>query len=179
MKTELCLMMTLAATVAAAKPTLNIPKELDAAPGIPCNVFFARTLDSVKPSNYAFEAISEAGNFWEDRWTWTPSEKDVGRRVPVVFNVWNDDGLVDAVTTTVRVAKMPTERQKARKVAVAILSASCTNSLFQDQLRKRLVDAGFTNYLAVGSHSGYSASSVCEPERHAPHDGYGGFGVIF
>lgn len=176
MKTELCLLMTLAATVAAAKPTLNIPKELDAAPGIPCNVFFARTLDSMKPSNYAFEAISEAGNFWEDRWTWTPSEKDVGRRVPVVFNVWNDDGLVDAVTTTVRVAKMPTERQKARKVAVAILSASCTNSLFQDQLRKRLVDAGFTNYLAVGSHSGYSASSVCEPERHAPHDGYGGFG---
>ena len=168
-------MMTLAATVAAAKPKLQIPAELSAAPGIPCNVFFARALDSVKPSNYAFEAISEAGNFWEDRWTWMPKGEDAGRRVRVVFNVWDDDGLVDAVTTTVRVARMPTDAQKARRVTVAILSASCTNSLFQDQLRNRLVEAGFTNYFAVGSHSGFSASSVCEPEKHAPHDGYGGF----
>ena len=103
---------TAVALTAAAKPTLTVPKELPAAVGIPCNVYFARTLDSVKPSNYAFEAISEAGNFWEDCWTWTPTEKDAGQRVPVVFNVWDDEsGIVDAVTTTVTVAKMPTEEQ--------------------------------------------------------------------
>ena len=166
----------LAACMATAKPTLTVPAELQAAPGIPCNVYFARTLDSVKPSNYAFEAISEAGSFWEDRWTWTPTEKDAGRRVPVVFNVWDDEsGLVDAVTTTVTVAKMPTEEQKAKKVSVAILGASCTNSRYQDQLRARMREAGFANYVAVGSHSGGSSSVECNPDTEAPHDGYGGF----
>ena len=166
----------LAACMATAKPTLTVPTELPAAPGIPCSVYFARTLDSAKPDNYAFEAISEAGNFWEDRWTWTPAEKDAGRCVPVVFNVWDDEsGLVDAVTTTVRVAKMPTGEQKARKVTVAILSASSTNCRYQDQLRERMREAGFANYVAVGSHSGSSASVECHPDTEAPHDGYGGF----
>lgn len=166
----------LAACAATAKPTLCVPEELAAAPGVPCNVYFARALDSVKPENYAIEAISEKGNFWEDHWTWTPSAEDAGKRVPVVFNVWDDDtGLIAVATTTVKVAKAPTEEQKAKKVAVAILSASCTNALFQDQLRKRLLEAGFANYVAVGSHSGGSSSDVCEPEKHAPHDGYGGF----
>ena len=166
----------LAACMATAKPTLTVPTELQAAPGIPCNVYFARALDSVKPSNYAFEAISEAGSFWEDCWTWTPTEKDAGRQVKVVFNVWDDEsGLVDAVTTTVTVAKMPTEEQKAKKVSVAILGASCTNSRYQDQLRARMREAGFANYVAVGSHSGGSSSVECNPDKEAPHDGYGGF----
>jgi len=175
-KTMMMTAAAAAALVAEAKPTLVIPKELPAAVGIPCNVYFARTLDSVKPSNYAFEAISEVGSFWEDCWTWTPAAKDAGKKAQVVFNVWDDEcGLVGAVTTTVSVAAAPMDRQKARPVTVAILSASCTNSLWQDQLRKRLLEAGFANYLAVGSHSGGSSSPVCEPEKHAPHDGYGGY----
>ena len=171
-----CVGGCLVACAVMAKPTLTIPAELAAAPGIPCNVYFARGLESVRPSNYAFEAISEVGNFWEDRWTWTPSKQDAGRKVQVVFNVWDDvSGLIDAVTTTVSVAKLPTGEQKAQSVAVAILGASSTNSRYQDQLRTRMREAGFANYVAVGSHTGESSSVAYRPEEAAPHDGYGGF----
>ena len=66
---------------AEAKARWFMPETLYAAPGVECKVFFAKMFESVKYSNYAFEAISEKGNFWEDRWCWTPKDEDAGRRV--------------------------------------------------------------------------------------------------
>ena len=78
-----------------AKARWFMPETLYAAPGVECQVFFAKMFESVKYSNYAFEAISEKGNFWEDRWSWTPKDEDAGKRIPVVFRALTDDGLVD------------------------------------------------------------------------------------
>ena len=173
-----CLMAALVAgcaIVAEARARFFMPETLYAAPGVECSVFFAKMFESVKYSNYAFEAISEKGNFWEDRWSWTPKASDAGTRVPVVFRALTDDGLVDCVTTTVVVAKSPTAEQKARKITLALFSASCTNCRFQDRLRERMREAGFAGYTPVGSHTGGSSSMECDPEKGAPHDGYGGF----
>ena len=139
---------------AEAKARWFMPETLYAAPGVECNVFFAKMFESVKYSNYAFEAISEKGNFWEDRWCWTPKAEDAGKSVKVVFRALTDDGLVDCVTTTVVVAKSPTEAQKSRRITLALFSAG---------------------YTPVGSHTGGSSSMECDPEKGAPHDGYGGF----
>lgn len=160
---------------AEAKARWFMPETLYAAPGVECKVFFARMFESVKHSNYAFEAFSEKGKFWEDRWCWTPKDEDAGRRVPVVFRALTDDGLVDCVTTTVVVAKSPTAEQKSRRITLALLAASCTNCRFQDRLRERMREAGFAGYTPVGSHTGGSSSMECDPEKGAPHDGYGGF----
>ena len=160
---------------AAAKPAFMLPRELPAAPGVPCRVYFARAFDSVKPSAYAFEALSKAGTFLEDGWSWTPTDKDAGRRVDLVFNAWTDDGLVDSATTTVVVASVPSAELKARRIALAYLTASASNCLFTDRLRERMREGGFANYVAVGSHTGASSSTACDPEKGAPHDGYGGF----
>ncbi len=158
-----------------AKARWFMPETLYAAPGVECQVFFAKMFESVKHSNYAFEAISEKGNFWEDRWSWTPKDEDAGKRIPVVFRALTDDGLVDCATTTVVVAKSPTAAQKSRRITLALLSASCTNCRFQDRLRERMREAGFSGYTPVGSHTGGSSSMECDPEKGAPHDGYGGF----
>ena len=163
------------AVSAGAKARFFMPETLYAAPGVECSVFFAKMFESVKSSNYAFEALSAKGTFWEDRWCWTPTEKDAGTRVPVVFRALTDDGLVDCVTTTVVVAKAPTAEQKSRKISLALFTASCANCLFQDRLRERMLEAGFANYTPIGSHTGRSASFECDPKTGAPHDGYGGF----
>ena len=170
--------MLLAACVsvgADAKARWFMPETLYAAPGVECSVFFAKMFESVRCSNYAFEAISEKGNFWEDRWCWTPKAEDAGKRVPVVFRALTDDGLVDCVTTTVVGAKSPTAEQKARRITLALLTASFSNCLFQDRLRERMRDAGFVGYTPIGSHTGGSSSMECDPAKGAPHDGYGGF----
>ena len=163
------------ASCASAGARFFMPETLYAAPGVECSVFFARMFESVKYSNYAFEALSEKGNFWEDRWCWTPEAKDAGKSVKVVFRALTDDGLVDCVTTTVVVAKAPTAEQKSRKITLALFTASSSNCLFQDRLRERMWKAGFAGYTPVGSHTGSSASMECDPEKGAPHDGYGGF----
>ena len=117
-----------------AAPRFFVPETLYAAPGVECNVFFARIFESVKYSNYAFEAISEEGNFWEDRWSWTPKAEDAGKSVQVVFRAHSDDGLVDCATTTVAVAKSPAADLKSRRISLALLTASCSNCRFQDRL---------------------------------------------
>ena len=173
-----CAVMALAAGVAAsagAKARFFMPETLYAAPGVECSVFFAKMFESVKYSNYAFEALSAKGNFWEDRWCWTPKAEDAGTSVPVVFRALTDDGLVDCVTTTVVVAKSPTAEQKSRRITLALFTASFSNCLFQDRLRERMREAGFTGYKPIGSHTGGSSSAECNPEKGAPHDGYGGF----
>ena len=163
------------ASCAAAGARFFMPETLYAAPGVECRVFFSRIFESVKPSNYAFEAMSEKGIFWEDRWCWTPTAEDAKKRVEVVFRALTDEGLVACATTTVVVAKSPTQEQKSRKITLALFSASCTNCRYQDRLRERMREAGFAGYTPVGSHTGTSASMVCDPEKGAPHDGYGGF----
>ena len=163
------------ASCAEAGARFFMPETLYAAPGIECSVFFSRMFESVKHSNYAFEALSEKGNFWADRWCWTPKAEDAGKSVKVVFRALTDDGLVDCVTTTVVVAKSPTEAQKSRKITLALFSASSTNCRYQDRLRERMREAGFAGYTPIGSHTGGSSSMECDPEKGAPHDGYGGF----
>ena len=43
---------------AEAKARWFMPETLYAAPGVECKVFFAKMFESVKYSNYAFEALS-------------------------------------------------------------------------------------------------------------------------
>ena len=174
-----CAAMALAAGVAAsagAKARFFMPETLYATPGVECSVFFTRMFESVKHSNYAFEALSEKGTFWEDRWCWTPKAEDAGKRVPVVFRAFTDDGMVDCVTTTVVVAKSPTAEQKSRKITLALFTASFANCRFQNRLRDRMLEAGFTGYTPIGSRTSDTLSADGKTKKKgAPHDGYGGF----
>lgn len=164
-----------AAGVALAQPSFVISPEIYAAPDVPCNVYYARIFDSCVSGRYLLEAVSSVGSAYETSWSWTPTAADAGRRVKLVLNAWDDDGLVTSATTTVVVARAPSAEAKARKVTLALLAASDTNCRYQDQLRERMLAAGFANYTPVGSHSGSSASSTCDPAKGAPHDGYGGY----
>lgn len=165
----------LSVAMVSARPAFVLEENVHAAPGVPCNVYFERVFDSRVPQNYVLEAVSEVGRSYEKSWCYEPTEADAGSRHRLVLNAWDDTGLVASVTTTVVVASLPKPETKARKVTLALLAASDTNSRYQDQLRARMREAGFAGYTPVGTHTGFSASLVCDPADGAPHDGFGGF----
>ena len=171
-----------AATVASAAdlgkdgaPSFNLPATVFAVPGVECNVYYTRVFDSVVPQRYAFEALCETGSAFGDCWRLTPKAEQAGKSYRLVLNAWDDTGLVAAGTTTVVVARAPTDEEKGRRITLALLGASSTNCRYPDQILRRMREAGFSGYTPVGSHCGSSASMERDPAKGALHDGYGGY----
>jgi len=162
-----------APSAAEARPSFVVEPEVFAAPGVPCHVYYERVFDSRVPQRYLLEAVSEVGRCHARSWDWTPQESDAGTRKRLVLNAWDDEGLVASATTTVVVAGAPSPAAKGRKVTLALLAASDTNSLYQNRILERMRAAGFANYTPVGTHTGGSASFACNPAEGAPHDGFG------
>lgn len=151
---------------AVRKPSFYLPERLYAAPGLELNVYFTSIFDSVVPQNFAYQAYCKKGRSELRRWTFTPTAADAGTTFELVVNAWSDDGLAAAVTSTVEVAAAP--RDPKRKVTLALLGDSLTNSMFQDQIYRDMIAAGFAGYTPVGLRQSELPGGV-------PHDGYGGF----
>ena len=163
-----------AGAFAVHRPEFVLPDDIWAAPGLECNVYFAGALDSVKPSNYALEARSKVGRCENDRWTWTPKASDTGMVERVVFNAWSDCVLACCRTVSVHVASAKAD--PSRRFTCALLSASSTNSRFQDRILDVMREKGWAGYTPVGSRSGSSAAKIgVKKAGEAPHDGYGGY----
>ena len=155
----------LAIRVVSAKPAFYLPERIYAAPGLELNVYFTEIFDSVVPQNYAYQAYCRKGRSERVRWCFTPTAEDAGTTFPLVVNAWNDDGLVDSVTSQVVVAAAPVD--PSRKVTLALLGDSLTNCGYQDQVLKDMRLAGYSGYTPVGSRA-MTADG-------ARHDGYGGY----
>ena len=156
----------LAASGWAQTPAFYLPERLYAAPGLELNVYYTSIFDSVVPQNYAYQAYCGKGRSELRRWTFTPTPADAGKTFELVVNAWNDDGLVAAATSTVEVAAAPHDPK--RRVTLALLGDSLTNSMFQDQIYRDMIAAGYSGYTPVGLRKSELPGGV-------PHDGYGGF----
>lgn len=103
-------------------PSFNLPVTVFAAPGVACNVYYMRVFDSVVPQRYSFEALCETGSAFGDCWRLTPRAEQAGKSYRLVLNAWDDTGLVAAGTTTVVVARAPTDEEKGRRITLALLA---------------------------------------------------------
>ena len=168
MKTLLLAAAAVAACHLEAKPSFFLPETIYAAPGVECNVYFSNILESFTPNRYAFEAICEKGAAQVGRWFWTPAPEDAGKTVSLIIRAWNDEESVACVTTRVQVARAPASGAESRKVTFALLAASLTNSRYQDQIKKDMLEHGYPLFTPVGSKKP-------KDEQGAAHDGYGGF----
>jgi lysophospholipase L1-like esterase len=158
--------LALAVQAVSAAPSFVLPDRLYAVPGRECAVYFTSVYSSVTPNNYAYEAQSEVGRAYAERWSWTPKRGDAGREVKLILRAWSDEGCVAAVTTTVEVASAP--RNPERKTRLALFADSLTNSNYQDELFKVLRSDGFSGYTPVGSRR-------FKREGAVRHDGFGGY----
>ncbi len=166
-----------ACSASFARPTFYAPDRIYAVPGVECNVYYARLLDSYTPNRYLLEAVCGKGAAYSTCWSYVAKDDEAGTEFPLVLNAWDDEcGLVASMTTRVCVAKAPSEAAKNRRITLALLSASSTNCRYQDRVLERMRNAGWSGYTPVGSRSGYSAEKDgTKKDGEAPHDGYGGF----
>ena len=146
-------------------PVIRLPKELYAAPGLECNVYFGNVLFSVTPWCYAMQGESPVGRSERERWTFLPTEADAGKRYPLVINAWTDDGLAASATTVVRVAS--SVRKGSDRIAVALFGDSLTNCRWQDRVYEVMRMRGLNGYSPVGARRSENPDVM--------YDGYGGF----
>ena len=57
---------------------LVLPVQLPAAVGIECNVYFDNVVLAARSDHLMFDVVCAKGMQLEERWTWTPTEADVG-----------------------------------------------------------------------------------------------------
>ena len=127
------LVSAVACGAAAKGASFYAPEKIYAAPGVPCAVNYTRLFDSYTPQRYLLEAISEKGTAYSECWLYTAKESEAGTSFPLVLNAWDDDaGLVASMTTTVCVAKTPSEAAKSRRIAFALLAAARETGCFVD-----------------------------------------------
>jgi lysophospholipase L1-like esterase len=58
---------------------LILPPVINAVPGVEMNVYFDNVSLTVNPANYVFDVTCNRGAQQVERWTYTPSDKDVGQ----------------------------------------------------------------------------------------------------
>ena len=149
---------------------MMLPEVVYASPGIESNIYFDYVIDSATPWAYAFEVKCPRGTHGNKRWFWTPDKTDAGKSFDLELRVFNDYGRVLTGRCKVVVAGEPADYNK--KITLALLADSGTNSGYPAHLLKVMRQNGFVNYTPVGKHSGGGRPVV--PGGLA-HDGYGGF----
>lgn len=83
---------------------LTLPPAIDCVPGVEANVYFDNVTLVVNPANCAFDVACDKGMQQAERWTFTPTEKDVGE-YPFTLEARDQTNVVIATArSTVKVA---------------------------------------------------------------------------
>ena len=72
---------------------MSLPREIFAVAGVETNIYFDNVVLTLNAANYAFDVTCPKGKQQAERWTWTPTEADVGD-VPFQLEVRDDQNRV-------------------------------------------------------------------------------------
>jgi len=147
---------------------LSLPPAIDCVPGVEASVYFDNVTLVVNPANYAFDVTCEKGMQQAERWTFTPTEKDVGE-YPFALEVRDQTNAVIATArSTLKVA--PGDAGTGRTVSALLIGDSLTHaSVYSARLLELCAGPGNPKLTLVGSH----VPNAETPENR--HEGYGGW----
>ena len=167
-----CLTVSAAAPAAAeADPLrLSLPPVIYAAPEIESNIYFANIFNAIVPENFAYIVRCKKGVLQNHRWCWTPTKDDAGKSYPMTVEVRDDRGVIDRAECVIKVAAPA--REVARKITLALLSASSGGSGYTQFLMETMHQTGYTHYTPVGT---YHRCGLPLKPGLAASDSYGGW----
>ncbi len=146
---------------------LLLPQSIPAVVGLECNIYFDNVCLVVNPANCLFDAVCSKGRQQVERWTWTPTEADVGEH-PFQLDVRDTENRVIASAKTL-VKVVAANRNEGQALSVLCIGDSLTHSSVYTQ---RLLDLsgkpGNAKLSLIGSHW------IGEPNPNR-HEGYGGW----
>jgi len=152
----------------AANVRLLLPDVVYAVPGVEMNVYFDNVTLVLNPANYAFDVTCNKGVQQAERWTYTPSDKDVGSH-PFALEVRDQANRVIArATSTVRVVRA--DAGAGSSASALLIGDSLTHaSVYSRRLLDLCVGPKNSKLTLVGSH----VPKPDQPENR--HEGYGGW----
>jgi len=150
------------------KGGLLLPKTIYAVPGIEMNVYFDNVVLVINPRNYAFDLTCAKGTQQVERWTYTPSTKDVGAH-PFKLEIRDDANTVIArAKSTVRV--VPANAGADVPVTLLCIGDSLTNaSVYTQHLLDLCKEPGNPEIKLIGTHGPRGKPGINR------HEGYGGW----
>ncbi len=155
----------------APKPARNLrlllPKEIPAVVGVEANIYFDNVVLCRDTAALVFDVDCRRGRQQVERWTFTPTAKDVGKH-PLTLKVCNETMRVIAqAETTVRV--VPADAGKGRETTVLCIGDSLTAAGYYPErifLASKQAGAAFT-MIGTAPTRGRAEGSR--------HEGYGGW----
>ncbi|TXT36164.1 MAG: phage tail fiber [Planctomycetota bacterium] len=147
---------------------LLLPASIPAVVGQECNVYFDNVVLVPNPTNFVFDAVCSKGRQQVERWTWTPTEADVGEHSLQIDVRDAENRVIASAKTVVRV--VATNRNEGKPLSVLCVGDSLTHASAYTQRLLDLSDKpGNPKLTLVGSHW---TGDKPGPNRH---EGYGGW----
>ena len=177
--TTLMLVLLIASNAAIADempspPPINpslrmvLPSEIHAVAGIETNFYFDNVVLVLNPANFAFDVTCTKGSQQSERWTWVPTDEDVGE-LPFQLEVRDEHNrVVSRGSSTIKIAAAKAEKKKP--LSLLMVGDSLTHASIYPQYLLNLSQKSSNLELTLaGSH-------VQNPQNTANrHEGYGGW----
>jgi lysophospholipase L1-like esterase len=147
---------------------MALPPEIFATVGIETNIYFDNVVLTLNTANYAFDVTCPKGKQQAERWTWRPTEADIGE-VPLQLDVRDDQNrVVSHGNTTLKVSA--TKSDKNTSLTLLLVGDSLTHaSVYSQHLLDLAAKPGQRALTLIGSHG-------VEPTLGLNrHEGYGGW----
>jgi lysophospholipase L1-like esterase len=153
----------------AGNVRLILPPVIYATPGIECNVYFDNIILTLNSNNYAFDVTCPKGLQFQERWTFTPTDKEAGD-YPIVIEVRDDSNKVVARgKSTVRVTA---ETSPKKPATLLIVGDSLTEySVYPRHILNLSKRGGVDRLQFIGSRG----SGNMPPTDELRHEGYSGW----
>jgi lysophospholipase L1-like esterase len=152
---------------AAPSPRLLLPPIIYAAPGREANLYFDNVVLAPPGRDYLFDVTCAKGAQQEERWTWTPTEKDSGDYALSLEVRDSDDRVLATGSTLVRVAKA--DAGAGKSFSLLVIGDSLTNaSIYTGELLKLFAAPENATVKLLGTNQ-----PTADPAN--VHEGYGGW----
>ena len=147
---------------------LVLPPALYAVEGHETNVYFDNVTLTLNPKNYAFDVHCEKGSQQEERWTFVPTENDVGTHM-FAIDVRNEQNELIAHDRC-EIVVVPSDAQAEREFTLLLIGDSLTHaSMYSRHLLSLSEEPLQPKITLIGSH----VPIADEPDNR--HEGYGGW----
>jgi hypothetical protein len=148
---------------------LVLPPVIYARPGIEANLYFDNVVLALNSDDYAFDAICDKGMQLQERWTFTPTEKDVGE-YPIEIAVHDESNAVVARDRSI-VRVVPRTKRTA-PVTLLLVGASLTEYSIYPQDLLDLDSRDDTLELKLIGSRGREDGPPTGPLRHEGYSGW-------
>jgi lysophospholipase L1-like esterase len=158
------------ATAESAPVRLLLPPTIYATPGVEANLYLENVVLVVNPANYIFDVDCGRGIQQAERWTYTPTEAEVGQYTLTVRVLNQANQVIAEGNSMVVVTSAATVKDKT--VTALIIGDSLTHASVYTQTLIDFCTQPDTPALAlVGSHAP-------KEDKTNRHEGYGGWTAV-